>query len=280
MDKGIFTALSGGIAKAHQLEIIANNLANVDTPAFKRDTATFNEYLPELRRPDTVEALDREIKSQTLFDGRPPGDKSFVELDGVYSDFRQGTLKRTGRSTDLALEGKGFFEVLGPEGEIIFTRQGNFKISDEGVLVTSNGLPVLSANYERTPEDRIIRVRDVLSPEQRTVDVSEQRLQFSGDGVISQGEIQLNTVAIREFHESQYLEKVGNAYYRNTDERNLKEGNQGTRLHQGMIEGSNVNPLREMTLLIEASRAYEAQLQAIRTFNEIDGKTANEIARG
>ncbi|MEZ4751522.1 MAG: flagellar hook basal-body protein [Bdellovibrionota bacterium] len=273
-----FTALSGGIAKAHQLEIIANNLANVDTPALKRDMATFNEYLPELRRPDTVEALDREIKSQTLFDGRPPGDKSFVELDGIYSDFRQGTLKRTGRSTDLALEGKGFFEVLGPEGDVIFTRQGNFKVSDEGVLVTANGLPVLSANYERAPGDRVIRVRDVLSPEQRTVDVSEQRLQFSADGVISQGEIQLNTLAIREFHEAQYLEKVGNAYFRNTDERNLKEVNQGTRLHQGVIESSNVNPLREMTLLIEASRAYEAQFVA--TLNEIDGKTANEIARG
>ncbi|MCB0405790.1 MAG: flagellar basal-body rod protein FlgF [Bdellovibrionales bacterium] len=280
MDKGIFTALSGGIAKAHQLEIIANNLANVDTPAFKRDTATFNEYLPELRRPDTVEALDREIKSQTMFDGRPPGDKSFVELDGIYSDFQQGTLKRTGRTTDLALEGKGFFEVLGPEGDVIFTRQGNLKISEDGVLVTANGLPVLSANYERTPEDRIIRIRDVLSPEQRTVDVAEQRLQFSSDGVISQGEIQLNTLAIREFHEPQYLEKVGNAYFRNTDERNLKEGSQGTRLHQGAIESSNVNPLREMTLLIEASRAYEAQLQAIKTFNDIDGKTANEIARG
>lgn len=280
MDKGIFTALSGGLAKAHQLEIIANNLANVDTPGFKRDTPTFNEYLPELRRPDTVEALDREIKSQTMFDGRPPGDKSFVEIDGVYSDFRQGSLKRTGRSTDLALDGKGFFEVLGPEGDVVFTRQGNFKVSDEGVLVTSNGLPLLSANYDRLPEDRVIRVRDVLSPEQRTVDVSEQRLQFSADGVISQGEIQLNTLAIREFHEPQWLEKVGNAYFRNTDTKNLKPGNDSTKLIQGMLEGSNVNPLREMTLLIEASRAYEAQLQAIKTFNEIDAKSANEIARG
>ena len=112
MDKGIYTALSGGIAKSHELDIISNNLANVNTPGFKRDQGTFNEYLTELRRPDSVEGLKRQITSETMLEGRPTGDKSFVEMDGVYTNFQPGPLEKTGRSLDVGLEGNGFFEVL------------------------------------------------------------------------------------------------------------------------------------------------------------------------
>ena len=73
MDKGIYTALSGGIAKSHELELIANNLANANTPGFKRDTGTFNEYLTSLRRPDSVDGLQRELRSLTSPDARPAG---------------------------------------------------------------------------------------------------------------------------------------------------------------------------------------------------------------
>lgn len=278
MDKGIFTALSGGLAKGRELEIIANNLANAGTPGFKKDTGTFHEYLPELRRPDSAEALDREIKAAAAYDGRPPGDKSFVELDGIYTDFRQGMLKRTGEPLDLALEGSGFFEVLTPDG-VAYTRQGTFKISPEGLLVTANGHPVLS-NTDGPAEERVIQVRTVVSPEQRLVSVNARELQISSDGIISQGDVQLNIIAVREFHEPQWLEKVGNSYFRNVREDNLKSGLSSTQIHQGFVESSNVNALGEMTRLIEASRAYESHLQAIKTFNDIDGKTANEIAKG
>lgn len=278
MDKGIFTALSGGLAKGRELEIIANNLANASTPGFKRDNGTFHEYLPELRRTDTAEALDREIKAAADYDGRPPGDKSFVELDGIYTDYRQGLLKRTGEPLDLALEGQGFFEVLTPDG-IAYTRQGNFKISPEGLLVTANGHPVLS-NTEGPPEERVIQVRTVISPEQRLVSVNARELQISGDGIISQGDVQLNVIALREFAEPQWLEKIGNSYFRNIRSENMKQGFAGTSLHQGYLESSNVNALAEMTRMIEASRAYESHLQAIKTFNDIDNKTANDIAKG
>src|SRR4051812_41503482 len=138
MDKGIYTALSGGIAKSHELELIANNLANANTPGFKRDTGTFNEYLTEFRRNDSVEGVKREIAAAAGMDTRPTGDKSFVEMDGVYTDFRQGTLEKTGRTLDLGIEGQGFFEVWTPSG-IRYTRQGSFSVSTDGHLVTQNG---------------------------------------------------------------------------------------------------------------------------------------------
>jgi flagellar basal-body rod protein FlgG len=134
MDKGIYTALSGGLAKSREVELIANNLANATTPGFKRDTGTFNEYLTELRRGDSVDGLQREIQSLSDPNARPTGDKSFVELEGVYTDFKQGTLQKSGRALAVAIEGTGFFEVLTPAG-IRYSRQGNFSIDSEGSAV-------------------------------------------------------------------------------------------------------------------------------------------------
>jgi flagellar basal-body rod protein FlgG len=268
MDKGIYTALSGGIAKAHELELLANNLANVNTPGFKRDTGTFNEYLTELRRPDSPEGLRRDITAESLFDGRPSGDKSFVEMDGVYTDFSQGNLEKTNRGLDVGIEGKGFFEVLTPSG-VRYTRQGNFSINQNGQLVTVNGFAVLArgASNDVPAEQRVIRLG------QGPVSIGE-------DGSITQNGQRVADLSVSHFHESQWLEKTGNGYYRNTDPSNLGPASADSRLHQGYIEGSNVNPVREMTKLIEATRAYESHMQAIKTYQEIDGKTVSDIVKG
>jgi flagellar basal-body rod protein FlgF len=268
MDKGIYTALSGGIAKQHEIEILANNLANANTPGFKRDSGTFNEYLTELRRPDTVEGVQREITQATLLEGRPQGDKSFVEMDGIYTSYNQGGLKRTGTPLDLALEGKGFFEVLTPSG-VRYTRQGNFSLSKEGTLVTSNGFPVLSRGEGTAPEQRVIRFGSGAGP-----------IEIAPTGEIKQGGQPVGALSVVEFHEAQWLEKVGNSYFRNTNDQNEKKGLPSTsQIHQGFIENSNVNAVHEMTRLIEATRAYESHMQAIKTYQEIDGRSVNEIAR-
>lgn len=266
MDKGIYTALSGGLAQSHEIELIANNLANANTPGFKRDTGTFNEYLTEMRRPDSPEGLQREISNSTLIDGRPQGDKSFVEMDGVYTQFAQGGLKRTNNPLDLALEGKGFFEVLTPSG-VRYTRQGNFSLSRDGILVTASGYPVLSKG-------------DGVAPEQRTIRIGEGAVEISPVGDIRQQNQVLGQVSIVEFAENQWLEKVGNAFFRNVREENEKKGIPAeSRIHQGFIENSNVNAIHEMTRLIEATRTYESHLQAIKTYQEIDTRSVNDISR-
>jgi len=297
MDKGIYTALSGGIAKNHELELVANNLANANTPGFKRDTGTFNEYLMELRRPDTVESLQREIVATTMENGRPPGDKSFVEMDAIYTNHSQGTLAKTGRTLDMALEGNGYFEVLTPAG-IRYTRQGNFSISPEGRLVTVNGFPVLASardlahenkNLELSTEGRLLNRSGAaintipfkdLPPENRFIDIEENGpIQVTPEGHIYQGQRRLASISIDEFHENQWLEKSGNSYFRNTHPENVKIGKIRTQVHQGFLEGSNVNPVAEMTKLIEVSRAYESHMQAIKTYQDMDSKTVNDIAR-
>ncbi len=297
MDKGIYTALSGGIAKAHELDLIANNLANANTAGFKRDTGTFNEYLSELRHPDSVQSLGREIAGLTSEDGRVQGDKSFVEMDGVYTDFRQGGLQKTGRTLDVALEGTGFFEVLTPQG-VRYTRQGNFSIDNTGKLVNASGFPVLSRSAKSGAEEKpaggsfgTVGVKEAakapkaaaprdLNPEGRMIVLGDVGpVKITPEGEIHQNGGVVGSINIEEFHESQWLEKVGNSLYRNTKLENLK-GTQGeSKMHQGFIEGSNVNAVSEMTRLIEATRSYESHMQAIKTYQDIDTRTANDIAR-
>lgn len=289
MDKGIYTALSGGLAKAREVELIANNLANATTPGFKRDTGTFNEYLTEMRRGDSVEGVQQEILSLAHPDARPTGDKSFVEMDGVYTDFRQGSLQKSGRALDVAIEGNGFFEVLTPSG-IRYTRQGNFSIDKEGRLVTSSGFPVLSKASQNQ-----VAVTDLNVPgsapftgqvadrqpagEQRIIQLGQGPVQITQEGSILQNGLEIAKLSIEEFEEPQWLEKMGNSFYRNTHPANLKNGGSTSRLHQGFTEGSNVNAVSEMTRLIEATRAYESHMQAIKAYQEIDSKSVNDIAK-
>jgi len=289
MDKGIYTALSGGLAKAREVEVIANNLANATTPGFKRDTGTFNEYLTELRRGDSVEGVQQEVLSLANPDARPSGDKSFVEMDGIYTDFRQGTLQKSGRPLDVAIEGNGFFEVLTPAG-IRYTRQGNFSVNKEGRLVNSNGDLVLSKGSQNK-----VAVTDLEVPgaapftgqvsdrqpaaEQRIIQFGEGPVQITQEGAVIQNGVEISRINIEEFEEAQWLEKMGNSYYRNTHPANLKNGTLNSRLHQGFIEGSNVNAVSEMTRLIEATRAYESHMQAIKAYQDIDSKSVNDIAK-
>jgi flagellar basal-body rod protein FlgG len=265
MDKGIYTALSGGLAKSHDLELIANNLANVNTPGFKRDSATFNEYLPELRRQDSASALKREILAATIEDGRPPGDKSFVEIDGTYTDFAQGALQRTHRPLDVAIEGEAFFEMWTPSG-VRYSRQGIFNLSPEGVLVNQQGFPVLGTSGGEGMA-RAIRLDNV-------------PVQIGEDGAIYQRGNRVAQISTVGFHQRQYLEKVGAGLYLNTASENLSTAPANSKIHQGFIEGSNVNPVKEMTRLIEATRGYESSLQAIRTYQEIDRASATGIVKG
>jgi flagellar basal-body rod protein FlgF len=276
MDKGIYTALSGGMARAHEVELLANNLANVNTPGFKRDTGTFNEYLTELRRPDSVEGLKREIENAAL-GGRVAGDKSFVEMDGVYTDFKQGALQKTSRGLDVALEGKGFFEVLTPAG-IRYTRQGNFTLDGEGRLVNGAGHYVLARDPRLTQP--LTGRFEPTAPEARVIQMGRiGPAEITPDARILQGGAELAQLSLVEFHEPQWLEKMGHGLWKNTHEDNLRHLPPESQVHQGFLEGSNVNPVHEMTKLIEATRAYESQLQAIKTYGEIDSRSVNDIAR-
>src|SRR6185369_13159012 len=128
MNSGLYSALSGNIAAMKRMDIISNNLANVNTPGFKKDKMLFESMLAGNKNPPVF----------------PQGTTAdpILQKDNVYIDYAQGSVAKTGNSFDLAIDGDGFFTVSTPDGPA-YTRQGNFHLAADGTLVTADGFPVM-----------------------------------------------------------------------------------------------------------------------------------------
>jgi len=279
MSKGIFTAVSGAMAQNARLDTIANNLANVNTPAFKRDSQIFREYLSAYEKEPGTITVPRVPASIESFYDMQGGDKSYVDLHGTSTDFTQGGLKSTGNPLDVAIEGEGFFEVLTPEG-VRLTRTGSFSIDGNGRLVTKQGYPVLrDGGLGQDPAAREIRFSGGSS-----VAISSAGEVFEGNQSV--GRFSLLNVGNRDA-----LQKTGQSLYAFRDNQdpqlsvagaNAEAGagaGTGVKLHQGFLEGSNVNVVREMTDMIAATRVFESAQKAIQAYDQIAGKVVNEVPK-
>lgn len=264
--KGIFTALSGAMAQSQRLDSVANNIANVNTNAFKKDRQVFNEYLTTYEKMPDVIQVPRIPASIESFYHMQGGDKSYVNSSGTYTDFTQGQLKATGTPLDLGLEGAGFFEVLTPQG-VRLTRNGSFQVDGLGRLVTREGHPVLSAGLGEDPEDRFIQLNS------HNVTISDNGDIYEGGGLV--GRLSLVDVANQEA-----LQKVGSSMFtlRENYEPELIAAPQA-QVRQGFIEGSNVNIVEEMTNMIQANRIFESTQKAMKAFDDMDGKLVNEVPK-
>jgi flagellar basal-body rod protein FlgF len=263
--KGIYTALSGAMAQNQRLETIANNIANANTTGFKKDEQVFREYLTANEKVPDVIQVPRIPASVESFYDMQGGDKAYAESVGTYSNQSQGALKNTGGNLDLALEGKGFFEVATPSG-VRFTRSGSFKTDGEGRLVTSEGFPVL-AEGTGDPAARAIRVT---SP---NVTVS-----YSGE-VYDAGQL-AGKISVVNVNNPDALQKQGSSLYSMKAPYNapvLKAND--IKIHQGFVEMSNVNIVEEMTNMISASRSFEAAQSAMKAFDSMDDKLVNQVPR-
>lgn len=276
MSKGIFTAVSGAMAQNARLDTIANNLANVNTPAFKRDSQVFREYLSAYEKEPGTITVPRVPASIESFYDMQGGDKSYVDLHGTFTDFTQGNLKSTGNPLDVAIEGEGFFEVLTPEG-VRLTRSGSFSIDGDGRLVTKQGYPVLrDGGLGQDPATREIRFNG------SSVVISSAGEVF--DGNQSVGRLSLLNVGNRDA-----LQKTGQSLYAFRDNQDPQLSVAGTnaetgdgadvKLHQGFLEGSNINVVREMTDMIAATRVFESTQKAIQAYDQMAGKVVNEVPK-
>lgn len=263
--KGMYTAVSGAIAQSARLDTIANNLANANTTAFKKDRQVFNEYLTSYEKmPDTMEVPRVPASVESFYDMNG-GDKSYVDAAGTYTNFTQGNLKNTGSPLDIAIEGKGFFEVLTPQG-LRWTRNGSFLIDGTGRLVTKEGYPVLRDGAQ--------------DPTQRSIVIGDRNVMVSDRGDIYQGENLLGKLAIANFADADQLQKQGNSLYK------LKENSSAAptpaseyKLHQGYVEGSNVNVVEEMTDMIAAQRLFETTQQAVKAYDHMDEKLISGVGK-
>jgi flagellar basal-body rod protein FlgF len=243
--RGIYTAASGMLAQALKTDVLANNLANVDTPGYRRETTIVEAFPTQL--------LMREEKRQytpigTLGTG--------VLAVGVHNSFLPGRIYTTGNPLDVALAGHGFFAIDTP-GQRSYTRDGSFTINAGGWLVTQDGFRVLGENGP-------IYIGDA------------KEILIDSEGVVTvDGEVR-DRLLIVEFLDRGGLVKQGGNRYTATPDAGMPFRYRSTVI-QGSLEMANVNTVREMVNLIEVQRAYESSQKVIQAFDETLGKLINVI---
>lgn len=265
--KGIYTALSGAMAQSTKLDTIANNLANVNTPAFKRDQQLFQEYLTAHEKDPVNTTIPRDVASIESFYNMNGGDKSYVDIKGTFTDFSQGGIKPTGNSLDVAIDGPGFFEVITPGG-VRLTRSGNFTLDGNGQLVTKEGFPVLrqDAGGGEDPENRIIRF------------AGQGNFAIADNGDIFEGTENLGKLSLVRVNNVDALQKVGSSLYGFKTNQNAEVANiENPSVRQGFLETSNVNIIQEMTDMIATQRVFESTQKAIGAYDQMADKMINVI---
>jgi len=248
------SASSGLNALNTKLDVLANNLANVNTPGFKSSRANFQTLLYIERAQPGVENAEGEVRPTGLHVGLG------VRVSGTQFDFEEGPALTTNRSLDLRIDGEGFFQVQLPEGEIGYTRTGNLARNAEGDLVLANDAGRLVLPQITIPEDA------------EQVDVTTDGrvlVRIQGDAEPQEvGQLELatfvNPAGLTPIGENLFRETAGSGppMVGNPDEENRGQ------ILQGMLEGSNVDPTRELVELIRTQRAFEMNSQAIRAADE------------
>ena len=266
--KGVYTALSGAMAQSLKLDTIANNIANVNTPGFKRDQQVFNEYLTANEKSPTVIQVPRVPASIESFYDMQGGDKSYVDSKGTFTDFSQGSLKHTGNPLDVALDGPGFFEISTPSG-VRLMRSGNFTLNGQGELVTKDGNPVLRSGGEGA------------DPASRTFKVSGQnQISINDKGEVFDGTESMGKLSLVNILNPDCLQKVGNSMYNFKANMAPQMVNlQNPSLRQGFVEMSNVNVVQEMTDMIMTNRIFESTQKAISTYDTMAEKLINVVGK-
>ena len=250
----LYIAASGMVAQETRVDVIANNLANMNTTGYQKRRAAFNDLLYQNdRRPNSI---------HSRADGIVPGGVKAgagVRVAAAYRIMEQGNLKQTGNPLDIAIQGNGYFQVTLPNGQTAYTRAGAFQINQNGTIVTHDGNTV----------GRGITVPP--AAQDITINQSGEVLAklASNQAPVSLGQLQL-----ARFRDEGALKAVGDNLFQATPESgaaqtNLPGSNGFGTVQQGFLETSNVNPVEEISNLIQAQRAYELNSKVIQTADQI-----------
>lgn len=268
MNRGIYEAAAGMLVQESNLDVIANNLANVDTAGYKRRVNTNADFSALLDRIEKV-SEDGETKLTTVL----PADMPFkgrqvigsLALATVFSedvmDTSPGVVKTTESPFDIAIDGKGFFSVVDAAGNTFYTREGNFMPDSNGNLVTPNGMFLQG-------EGGNLSIGNAMNAE------------FNNTGqLIVNGEA-VGRVAVFNFENPTYLRHEARNLLTPTQESGEPEQVQNIKIWPGMLESSNVSVVEEMVRMIEAQRIYEGASKALMTHDEQTSKLITSYSRG
>ncbi len=230
------------MALRHQMDVVANNIANLQTPGYKGETLKFEEFIQPAAESENLT--------------RPTEDVSYVLDARVIRSFVSGDMRQTGNPLDVAINGTGWFAIETPNGER-YTRAGNFTLNQEGTLVTAEGHPVLgeSGTITFTPQETGIGI--------------------ATDGTISTNAGEKGKLRVVEFDDERLLLKEGSNMFSAP-----APGLDIVTPHvaQGFVENSNVNAVSEMARMIEVSRSYISTSRALEKLAQLKTKAIKDLA--
>ncbi|MCC6946278.1 MAG: flagellar basal-body rod protein FlgF [Bradyrhizobiaceae bacterium] len=244
MENTLLVGLSRQVALRRELDVIANNLANLNTTGFKGENVLFEEFLDRRARTDHfIAPLDRQV--------------SFVLDRETRTDLSQGPFQQTGSNLDVAVDGDGFFVVETPQGER-YTRAGSFVLNAAGELVTPAGFRVLG------------------NAGPVVFDPNDTDFAIAADGTISTREGERGRLRLVRFEDPSQLIKEGNNLF--TSEAAPLPADARTRVVQGSLEKSNVNPVLEIGRMIEVTRAYTTLANLMGRTDELRQSAIQQLA--
>lgn len=258
MVSGIEAAAAGMMSFQNLNDVIANNLANVNTAGFK-------QLIPTFKNISNIQIKDKSVNNNYSNNDNYIGKlSSGSALDSTMLDLKQGALRKTDNKLDFAISGQGFFTVGTQNGDC-YTRNGSFSINNEGNLVTQDGNPVLNTNGSVVKID--IKTSDI------------DKLNVSEDGTIFFNNNKVDKLKIVDFEKSTDLITIGNSFYKTSsnDVNSIEAKN--CKINQGFIEGSNSSSIENMINSISATRTYEALSKVIKTTETTLDKAVNDVGR-
>lgn len=284
MEAGMVSAVSGALAQTRRVEIAANNLANASTVGFKADGTTFEEYIQGAERNDERQGMSPDVTSDISSLSDSQKEKRVVLYGEDFAYLKSGQLSPTNNPFDVAIEGNGFLEVQTPEG-IRLTRAGNLSLDRQGRLVTRDGFLVMGDGNPNA------------APESRAIQIGNSRPVIDKDGSIfvmqAGASTSVGRIGMVQVGNPKDLKKVGNGFFLpgpDADLRRSGEANRGPasetganplgsiavppNMHQGFLESSNVNPIQEMSQMIEAHRLFEQNAKLMQSFGTLNQQSS------
>ena len=240
MDNTTLVTLSRQDAMARSMDVIANNLANLNTNAYKGETVLFEQFVQEVVGDDGV------TQEVTL-----------VHDYGNLRNTSEGSFYLTGNDLNIAIQGDGYLVTETADRELQYTRNGVLRLDADGQLVAASGDPVLDANNQPI----------ILS-------TTDYNLKIGKDGTVSTSNGPRGKLQLVSFENEQNLRKVGNGSFTATE---ASIPSEGVTIVQGMLERSNVSSILEMTKMIDVSRSYQSAAKAMQTNGDLIRKAIREL---
>lgn len=257
MQNSMFSGLFGALSNEHRMNSIANNLANVNTTGYKRDTLAFRDTFIMFAHDMMMEPVAN-VRSEKLFP--EPQHRARPRMAVAMTDFSQGGLKATGGPLDVAISGEGFFSIRTPEGDYL-SRNGHFRLTPEGTLITEQGFLVLDDGAEIN-----------IPPGTGNVHISE-------DGRIFADGDQVGQVSLVSVDDLSKLEKLGGNMFREREGAQMEIVEAPGFMVQGFLETPNVDIVYEMVNMIEAQRQFEAYQKVMQSSDTVDREAITKVGK-